>query len=266
MQDFYKKSITLFASETGYHGCASPESIKRFIAPENLWPALGNPAWILHATSPETDESAPFAYRIKLMHEQLDNMFGDTVPDALYDFCLASQISQAEAFKFFIERFRIDKGEKHGIIWWNLIDGWPQISDAIVDYNYCKKLAYHYIKRAQQPIVLAFDEPETDTTMTLYGINDTTKDVAVNYCVRCITDGTVVAKASGMLTAEKSNRLLTINIEKDEKKFYVMEWEYSDGETVTCGRNHFHTNLIDIDYHAYKADLEAADMLEVDGF
>jgi hypothetical protein len=102
--------------------------------------------------------------------------------------------------------------------------------------------------------------------MTLYGVNDTTKDVTVSYRVRNITDGTVVAKASATLSAEKSNRLLTIDIEKDEKKFYVMEWEYSDGETVTRGRNHFHTNLINVDYKAYKSAMEKADMLEIEGF
>ena len=268
--EYYKNTVCHFASETGYHGCPSPKSLEKFMTKESLWPIFEENGdvgkeWLVHAVCVRGDMTDPHAGRIPLMVRQVKTLFGD-IPDNLDDFALMSQISQAEAKKYFIERFRITRGRRNGIIWWNLIDGWPQISDAIVDYNYCKKLAYHYIKRAQQPVVLAFDEPETDTTMTLYGINDTTKDVAVNYCVRCITDGTVVAKASGMLTAEKSNRLLTINIEKDEKKFYVMEWEYSDGETVTCGRNHFHTNLIDIDYHAYKADIEAADMLEVDGF
>jgi beta-mannosidase len=199
------------------------------------------------------------------MANQVKTLFGE-MPDNLDDFALMSQISQAEAKKYFIERFRITRGRRNGIIWWNLVDGWPQISDAIVDYNYCKKLAYHYIKRSQQPVVLAFDEPETDTAMTLYGINDTTKDVTVSYRVRNITDGTVVAKASSTLTAEKSSRLLTVDIEKDEKKFYVMEWEYTDGECVTRGRNHFHTNLINIDYKAYKSAMEAADMLEIEGF
>ena len=237
---------------------------------ETLWPIFdenGIPGkeWLVHAACMRADMSDPYSYRIRLMANQVKTLFGE-MPDNLDDFALMSQISQAEAKKYFIERFRITRGRRNGIIWWNLVDGWPQISDAIVDYNYCKKLAYHYIKRSQQPVVLAFDEPETDTAMTLYGVNDTTKDVTVSYRVRNITAGTVVAKASGTLTAEKSNRLLTIDIEKDEKKFYVMEWEYSDGETVTRGRNHFHTNLINVDYKAYKTAMEAADMLEIEGF
>ena len=268
--DYYKNTVCHFASETGYHGCPSPKSLEQFMTKETLWPIFdenGIPGkeWLVHAACMRADMSDPYAYRIGLMANQVKTLFGE-MPDNLDDFALMSQISQAEAKKYFIERFRITRGRRNGIIWWNLVDGWPQISDAIVDYNYCKKLAYHYIKRAQQPVVLAFDEPETDTAMTLYGINDTTNDVTVSYRVRNITDGTVVAKASGTLTAEKSNRLLTIDIEKDEQKFYVMEWEYTDGENVTRGRNHFYTNLIHVDYKAYKTAMEAADMLEIEGF
>jgi beta-mannosidase len=47
---------------------------------------------------------------------------------------LASQISQAEADKFFIELSRMRKWQRTGILWWNLRDGWPIISDAVVDY------------------------------------------------------------------------------------------------------------------------------------
>lgn len=268
--DYYKNTVCHFASETGYHGCPSPKSLEKFMTKDTLWPIFdenGVPGkeWLVHAACMRADMSDPYAYRIGLMANQVRTLFGE-MPDNLDDFALMSQISQAEAKKYFIERFRITRGRRNGIIWWNLVDGWPQISDAIVDYNYCKKLAYHYIKRSQQPVMLAFDEPETETAMTLYGVNDMTRDVTVSYRVRNITDGTVVAKASSTLSAEKSNRLLTIDIEKDEKKFYVMEWEYTDGETVTRGRNHFHTNLINVDYKAYKTAMKAADMLEIEGF
>ena len=72
------------------------------------------------------------------MVNQIKTLFGG-VPEDLTDFTFASQISQAEAMKFFIERFRLSKWRRTGIIWWNLIDGWPQISDAVVDYYYGKK-------------------------------------------------------------------------------------------------------------------------------
>lgn len=96
----------------------------------------------------ETEPNAPYAYRIKLAYNQVVTLFGNA-EENLNDFIRQSQISQAEAKKYFIEKFRIGKWKRTGIIWWNLLDGWPQISDAIVDYYYVKKLAYHYIKRSQ---------------------------------------------------------------------------------------------------------------------
>ena len=60
------------------------------------------------------------------MSGHVTTLFGSTVPNTFEDFAMASQISQAEAKKYFIEKFRIEKWRRTGIIWWNLIDGWPQ--------------------------------------------------------------------------------------------------------------------------------------------
>ena len=82
------------------------------------------------------------------MINQIKTIFGE-VPTDLDSFIIASQIVQAEAKKYFIEFWRMSKFERNGILWWNLRDGWPLISDAIVDYYGSKKLAYQYIKRVQ---------------------------------------------------------------------------------------------------------------------
>lgn len=78
-----------------------------------------------------------------------------TAPTTPEDYILASQISQAEAKKYFIERMRVGRPKKTGIIWWNLLDGWPQMSNAVVDYFFTKKLAYEYIKQSQAPFCIA---------------------------------------------------------------------------------------------------------------
>ena len=67
------------------------------------------------------------------MASQVRLLFG-SVPDILDDFAAASQASQAETLKFFVELFRAAKWRRTGIIWWNMADGWPQFSDAVVDY------------------------------------------------------------------------------------------------------------------------------------
>lgn len=86
----------------------------------------------------ETNPNGPYSYRIRLAYSQVETLFGKAESD-LADFVKESQISQAEAKKYFIERFRIGKWRRTGILWWNLVDGWAQVSDAIVDWSLHQK-------------------------------------------------------------------------------------------------------------------------------
>ena len=49
------------------------------------------------------------------------------------------------------------------------MDGWPQFSDAIVDFYFNKKLAYYYIRRVQEPVGVMVDEPGTGTAASWSG-------------------------------------------------------------------------------------------------
>ncbi len=268
--DYYKNSVCHFASETGYHGCPSPGALETFLSKDHLWPIFdenGVPdrEWLVHASCMRADLSDPYAYRISLMRDQVKMLF-QKEPENLPDFARMSQISQAEAKKYFIERFRITRGRRNGIIWWNLLDGWPQISDAVVDYTFGRKLAYFYIRRSQQPVLLAFDEPQQGR-MALYGINETTEEISVSYRVRNLTDGKTVAEASSRLPAEKSSPMISVPVEDGEQKFYLMEWEYRTGAGKTVsGKNHYFTNLLGIDYAAYCDALKRAGLWEFEGF
>jgi beta-mannosidase len=156
---FYTESTPHFIGEIGYHGSPCVASIRKFIEPGHHWPPLGDEQWILHA-SDSTGAGGPYAYRVKLMLDQVHELFGIT-PENLEDFVLASQISQAEAKKFFIEMVRLGKWRRTGLLWWNVIDCWPQFSDAIVDYYFGRKLAYPYIKRVQKPVCIMIGEPDS---------------------------------------------------------------------------------------------------------
>lgn len=151
---FYTKSKAKFVSEIGYHGCPNRETLERMFDPEYVYPwtdkdkLVWNKQWQCKACMPFTDD-AYLAKRNNLMTNQARIVFGE-VPRDLDDFIFASQVVQAEAKKYFIEMMRSRKGEHGGIIWWNVRDGWPILSDAIVDYYFSKKLAYYYIKRVQQ--------------------------------------------------------------------------------------------------------------------
>jgi len=178
---YYISSNAHFVSEIGYHGCPSRSSLEKMMTPEFLWPWQDNDQWLTHAVRPQPHGTA-YNYRIPLMAHQTSVLFG-AVPEELDDFIFASQFSQAEALKFFIERFRIDKGRRTGILWWNLRDGWPQISDAIVDYYGARKLAYHVIKRLQQDICVMLDEVKYGKHKVV-AVNDTQQPVVILATVR----------------------------------------------------------------------------------
>ena len=270
---YYKNTFCHFASETGYHGFNSPASLRRFLrepeqifepgslTPEGDIAEGGRPTaeYLVHASCMVPEMSDPYAYRIGLAYRQVQTLFGKAEKE-LAAFTKQSQISQAEAKKYFIEKFRIGKGKRSGIIWWNLIDGWPQVSDAIVDYYYCKKLAFHYIQRSQQPVCLMFDEP-VDGKIALYGVNDLTQAKQISYTVTNLTTGLQVLSGSAVLEAESSAAIDALAVTEDEQNFYLIEWEM-DGKVY---QNHFHTNLLKIDFKKYMDAISKCGMNEFEG-
>ena len=262
---FYRDDPCHFASEIGYHGCPSPASLERFISKEQLYPFLSpegvaNEDWICHASGVVKGMQGPYAYRIPLMRKQVRNLFGDSVPDTLADFAKASQISQAEALKFFIEHFRVAKWRRTGIIWWNLLDGWPQISDAVVDWYHFKKLAYHFIKRAQDPFLLALDEPENGVSR-LVAVNDTEETVPFTYEITDLTAGRTLCRGNGSVAAQSAGTVREIAAAEDYR-FLLITAKTPHGEV----KNHFITQNRDLSYAQYLADLQKAGMDAFEGF
>jgi beta-mannosidase len=167
-----------------------------------------------------------FAYRIKLMADQTKEMFGRS-PDDLGDFALASQISQAEAKKFFVEMFRMRKWRKTGIIWWNVIDCWPQFSDAVVDYYFAKKLAYWYIKRVQTPLCVMLDEP-TDWHCRIVATNDTLRPQSANCRITDAETENEVYAEEFHVDANGVREIGKIRVSHGEHRVFIIKWE-TDG-------------------------------------
>ena len=178
---YYRRSQAHFVSEIGYHGCPNRETLEQMMDPECLWPWQDNDQWLTHAVRGKPRETA-FNYRIPLMSNQIKVLF-DTVPDNLDDYIMASQISQAEAMKYFVEWARLGKWRRTGMLWWNLRDGWPVISDAVVDYYGRKKLAYDYLRRVQADVCAICAEPAAGRQEVVL-VNDTLAPVTGCVSVR----------------------------------------------------------------------------------
>lgn len=239
---FYTTNEAIFASETGYFGMPAPEFLRKFITAENVWPFVNekdevNPDYMLHCTAMETTQVNPYSYRMHQLMNQVRILFGEDSKD-LNKFAKQSQISQAEAMKFFIERFRVKKPQRTGIIWWNLTDGWPSVSDAVTGYYFDKKLAYFYIKRTQNPFFMMIDEPDENGLCDLHAVNDLQYSETFTYTVKDLYDDEIVA--SGEASIDADGHIVLDKLALKSKHFYYIEWTCSDGKTHS---NHYFTDI-----------------------
>ena len=231
--DFYTKSPAKFVSEIGYHGCPNRESLEKMFDREFVHPWGGGEAGIDFNAQWQCKAVVSFPYQLfgssyearrnKLMAKQTKIIFGE-VPNDLDDFIFASQFVQAEAKKYFIEMMRTKKGDRSGILWWNLRDGWPIISDAVVDYYNSKKLAYYFIKRVQENACVMIND-----SFEVFCANETLKPVKVSAKVSDAQTGKVLCETSAQvganslaklasLPAQQGQGLLLIDYEVDGKK------------------------------------------------
>jgi beta-mannosidase len=207
----------------GYHGCNNVSSIRRFMSPEHLWPWQDNEEWHVHDTY-HGGHKAIDRDRIKLMASQVRELFG-AIPDDLASFAPASQITQAEAKKFFVESTRLRKWRTSGVLEWNAIDGWPQFSDAIVDYYFAKKLAYHYLRRVQRPVCAILGEPGAAKYLPLVLCNDTLSAADVRYSVSDAGDNSVVLEGAFSVPANQNWQVGTIRTYTSDQRLYLLNWE-----------------------------------------
>jgi len=219
--------------------------MKQFLTPDALWPYQENAQWKLHATSPVPGVDL-FDYRVELMAKQVRVLFG-RVPERLEDFVYASQSSQAEAMKFFIEMFRSQKWRRTGIIWWNILDGWPQFSDAVVDYYFRKKRAYHAIRRSQSPICLILREPE-DGIQEVVACNDTRDEVELTFEVQDIHSGEVLLTGAERAAADSVTVLGAIQHDDELQRMPRLRW---CGQT-TAGWNYYLSGKPPFDLEWYR--------------
>ncbi len=129
--------------------CPMPRSIEQFLLPEEITEMDGE-AWATHFGN--VPALLQFRNQFGKTQQSIAQYFGD-VPSNFSELIKSSQFVQAEALKYWIEMARVYQDNCCGILWWNLLDGWPQCSDAIVDYFLRKKIAYSVVKCSQQLII-----------------------------------------------------------------------------------------------------------------
>jgi beta-mannosidase len=233
-EPFYTQNRAKFVSEIGYHGCPGRSSLEKMMDPESVYPwtegFTWNEQWQAKATisHPSSETSLQ---RNNLMINQVRAVFGE-VPRDLDTFIEASQIVQAEAMKYFIEFWRMNKFDRNGILWWNLRDGWPVISDAIVDYYGHKKLAYEYIKKVQKDVcVMVGDEGLVEDAKgaghPVVVVNDTREPVTGILTIRDADNGGRVMSRSFEIGG--NGKLVAGYLPKPSRTtLWLIEWEIGE--------------------------------------
>lgn len=216
---FYQFNNAAFVSESGFHGAPCAESIREFISPEHLWPGTGDPEWTAHATLYEG--------RIRLMFGQIMEYFG-VEPENLEEFVFLSQICQAEAKKFFLENTRMQKWKKSGILWWNLLDCWPQFSDSVVDYYFRKKLAFDYIRNSQQDILVVCGEA-IDWGHRIVLCNDTLRKLHGSCRITDADTGESLLEATFHIGENINKEIGFVRSPRSRHRLFLIDWNTETG-------------------------------------
>ena len=243
--EFYSQSRAKFVSEIGFHGLPSTRSLQKFIPSLTGSIEVGHPDWSYHDTNHRRTLPAREYDRNQLMVNQAQLMFGE-LENKLDALVPASQITQAEAKKFFIENCRLNgrssrravqdtQVSRTGVIWWNLIDCWPQISDSVVDYYFEKKLSYFFIQASQQATCLMVAEAE-GWGHDVFVVNDSTWHGEISY--KIWRPGGLEPPITGTTSIHAEQRLLkieTLPLANSNDTFYLLEWTTEQG----TGINHY---------------------------
>ncbi|OPZ87298.1 MAG: Exo-beta-D-glucosaminidase precursor [bacterium ADurb.Bin429] len=165
----YRGNIDRFPNEGGVLGASSPATLRQFL-PENER-YLYSPSWDHHDNPFAVHDSTPgelgHAYKTVELWTGLDPL---SMPWEEYAF--VSGLLHAEGLAEYISNYRRRMYDSASAIFWMYNDSWPVTHGwTIVDYYLRKKLAYHPVRRAFQPVtVVVADEGEQ---VVVYGVNDT---------------------------------------------------------------------------------------------
>ena len=194
-------------------------------------------------TDPTVDFGSRYWWRTAMTLECVRTFFGE-VPADLADAIAASQLVQAEGFKFAIESGRQAKWARTGVLWWNLVDGWPQISDAVVDWYLGEKVAFDVIAASQRPLVLIVGEADGQQ-LPLLACNDTRRDIAGSFFIMNVEDETKVLEAKFQSRANETVQIGAIELPADPS-MPLVEWEDDEGGA----RNHYLVGAPPFDFKA----------------
>lgn len=157
-----------FSSECAVMGPCCKKSFIKFLPPDKVWPT--NEVWIdRFLFNPYSDSKLTFVDNEKIIAKEL---FGDF--KGIDDFIIKSMTIHGETLKTEIEFSRSQKWNNSGFMNWMLTDIWPTGTWAIIDYYLECKMAYYLMKKAYEPLHIAYVQNKEEEQVLML-LNDSLK-------------------------------------------------------------------------------------------
>lgn len=143
-----------------------------------------------------------------------------------------------------------------GLIWWNLLDGWPEISEASVDYYFNKKLCFDYIRRSQEPLCLMLREPKNGA-LQIVAANEYREEKRVTYTVTDIETDRCLVSGEASLYPNALTELGAIDFDPHGNHYYALSLA-CEGKNYY---NHYVSGEIPFSLTQYETLLKKANIL-----
>ncbi len=180
----YRTYVDRFPNEGGILGASSPATLRQFLPPGEQF--IRSFSWDHH------DNEVNFWNIDRGLNYKLTEFWlGKKAEDLGFDkYALASGLIQAEGLTEYISNYRRRMYSTSSAVFWMYNDSWPVTHGwTIVDYYLRKKLAFHPVRRAYQPVTVVVAQ-ENDS-VKIFGVNDgpTAWQGAVRYGICRIAGG-----------------------------------------------------------------------------
>ena len=168
----YREQVDRFPNEGGVLGASSAATLRQFLPTHERRPF--SPSWVHHDNPFSEQDREPGA--LGRGYKTLDLWAGrDAREMSLDDYAFLSGVLHAEGLVEYIANYRRRMFSSASAIFWMYNDSWPVTNGwTIVDYYLRKKLAYHPVRRAFQPVTVVVAEEEGQ--VRVFGVNDSPQD------------------------------------------------------------------------------------------
>jgi len=161
----YRTYVDRFPNEGGVLGASSPATLRQFLPPDEQY--IRSFSWDHHDNEVNFWNSGP-----GLNYQLTEFWLGKKAEDMDFEkYALASGLLHAEGLTEYISNYRRRMFSTSSAVFWMYNDSWPVTHGwTIVDYYLRKKLAYHPVRRAYQPVttVVALE----NDSVKIFGVND----------------------------------------------------------------------------------------------